>query len=249
MRPWDGDDGMAVMRGRDAARLAYGTGLLLAPDVTVGALAGRRLDGRSRLVVRVLGARHITQALLLRREEPGSLLRRAGRATDLLHAGSMALLAALAPGWERAALTDAALEVLLAGPAQPRPPKGPGTKVVGPLPADVFNDEESRARRQQDHNTSRQLAIYDALVSMNGAGLEGAKQALRESLAARGLAEPPVTWLEAVAAEMAQGRIYVVSGTSLQDAGILAERGKVLAGPADLRPRELEQGQVGSPRT
>jgi hypothetical protein len=247
VRTLDGGDDMAVMSGRDAARLAYGAGLLLAPDVTAGALAGRRLDGRSRLVVRVLGARHVTQALVLRSQEPGSTLRRLGRATDLLHAGSMALLAALAPGWERAALTDAALEVLIAGPAQPRPPKGPGTKVVGPLPEDVFNDDESRARRQQDDNASRQLAIYDALMSMDGAGLEGARRALRESLAARELAEPPLTWLDAVASELAQGRIYVVSGTSLQDAGILADRGHVLAGPVARVPRAIEPTPASSP--
>jgi hypothetical protein len=235
----DGGDGMAVMRGREAARLAYGAALLVAPDVTAGALAGRRLDGRARLVVRVLGARHVTQALVLRSQAPGSTLRRVARATDLQHAGSMALHAAHAPGWERAALTDASLALLLAGPAEPRQPQAPRTKLVGPLPADVFNDDESRARRQQDHNTSRQLAIYDALLSMNGAGLEGAKQALRESLAARGLPEPPATWLEAVGAELAQGRVYVVSGTSLRDAGILAERGRPLLGPGR---RPLEAG-------
>lgn len=232
------------MQGRDAARLAYGAALLLAPDVTAGALTGRRLDRRARLVVRVLGARHVTQALVMRGQEPGTLLRRAGRATDLLHAGSMALLAALAPGWERAALTDACLALLLAGPAQPRPPQAPRTRVVGPLPEDVFNDDETRARRQQDHNASRQLAIYDALLSMDGAGLEGARQALRESLSSRGLPEPPVTWLDAVGAELAQGRIYVVSGTSLQDAGILVERGRPLAGPADVRPRQLGHGSM-----
>lgn len=236
------------MPGRDAARLAYGAALLLAPDVTAGALAGRRLDGRARLVVRVLGARHVTQALLLRSQEPGSTLRRLARGTDLLHAGSMALLAALAPGWERAALTDASLALLLAGPAHPRPPQAPTTKVVGPLPEDVFNDDESRARRRQDHNTTRQLAIHDAFLSMNGAGLEGAKQALRESLAARGLPTPPVTWLEAVAVELAQGRIYVVSGTSLQDAGILAERGRPLAGPSQPSPLQLGPGSTENRR-
>jgi hypothetical protein len=100
--------------------------------------------------------------------------------------------------------------------------------VVGPLPEHVYNDAESRARREQERNANRQLAIYDALVTMNGAGLDGARQALRESLAARGLPTPPGTWLDAVAAELAEGRIYVVSGTSLQDAGIHAERGRPL---------------------
>ena len=219
---------MVVMRTRDVARLGYGAALLLAPDLTTGALAGRRLDRRARLVVRVLGARHVTQALVLRTHEPGTTPRRLGRAADLLHAATMALLAALAPGWERAALTDAALELLLAGPAQPRPvPPEPEVRVV-PVPEDVFNDEDTRASHQRDENTSRQLAIYDALMTMDGAGVDGARHALLESLDARGLPTPPGPWLDAVAAELAQGRIYVVSGTSLQDAGIRADRGRPL---------------------
>jgi len=240
LRPVGGQDRTGTpargFTGRGAARLAYGTALVLAPDVTAGALAGRRLDRRARLVARVLGVRHIAQALVLRGRQPGSLPRRAGRATDLLHAGSMALLAALAPGWERAALTEATLALLLADRAVPAPPPGPGTRVVGPLPADVFSDERTRARREQDRNTGRQLAIYEALVAMDGEGLEGAKRALRESLTSRGLPTPPGTWLEAVAAELMQGRIYVVSGTSLQDAGIVADRGRPVFGP----PRRLQ---------
>ena len=233
---------MAVTRWREAARLAYGAGLLLAPDATVGALAGRPLDGRSRLVVRVLGARHVAQALVLGTQQPGSAVRRAGRAADFLHAGSMALLAALVPGWERAALTDAVLELLLAGPAEPRPARGPGTKVVGPLPDDVFANEEARARHQQDLNTSRQLAIYDALVATDGAGFEGARQALVESLASHGLATPPGTWLDAVATELVNGRLYVVSGTSLQDAGIIADRGRPVSGPPQPPAPQLPRG-------
>jgi len=241
LRPVGGQDRTGTpargFTGRGAARLAYGTALVLAPDVTAGALAGRRLDRRARLVARVLGVRHIAQALVLRGRQPGSLPRRAGRATDLLHAGSMALLAALAPGWERAALTEAALALLLADPALPAPPPRPGTRVVGPLPDDVFSDEQTRARREQDRNAVRQLAIYDALVALDGEGLEGATLALRESLSSRGLATPPATWLEAVAAELVHGRIYVVSGTSLQDAGIVADRGRPVFGPP--RHRQL----------
>lgn len=100
------------MRLLPGARLAYGVPLLLAPSVAVR-LAGSPADGASAAVARILGARHVAQALTL--ERAGSRSRvLLGAGVDLLHTLSMIGVAALSKDHRRAASLDAALALGLA---------------------------------------------------------------------------------------------------------------------------------------
>jgi hypothetical protein len=77
-----------------AARLIYGSLLLLAPGVLVAELSHRRIDRRTRLVARTLGVRNLVEAAVLSRRHSRAWLL-AGAATDGAHAATMAALAAL----------------------------------------------------------------------------------------------------------------------------------------------------------
>jgi hypothetical protein len=90
------------------ARGAYGVALLLAPDLCQG---GRRLgagDDTSAALGRLLGARHLAEALLAA-ARPGPRTTQAGAAIDALHAISMLAWATLEPRRRRLALTAAAI--------------------------------------------------------------------------------------------------------------------------------------------
>jgi hypothetical protein len=97
-----------------AVRGGYGALLLLAPGPVLRVCTGQSPSATARWVTRLLGARHLTQAALTARyrAEPGIL--GAGAALDLVHASSMAGLAAVSRSARRAALTDMVLETLLA---------------------------------------------------------------------------------------------------------------------------------------
>ena len=92
-------------------RLAYGALLLSCPDAVARAVGAGRLDGRDRLVARILGARHVGQALLgsVSPSSLGSRTRTVGVAVDMLHALSMVALSAVDPSRRRLALSDAAV--------------------------------------------------------------------------------------------------------------------------------------------
>jgi hypothetical protein len=98
-----------------AVRACYGAALLLAPGPLIRICTGYPADSRAQWTARVLGARHLTQAALTVGAGPGSQ-RRLGvsAAVDLVHASSMAGLAAASPRLRRTALTDALLETALA---------------------------------------------------------------------------------------------------------------------------------------
>lgn len=88
-------------------RTAFGLLLLLAPHVVLGVGRARRVDGWALGYCRVLGARHLTEALLLRRHHD----RRwglAGATVDAIHAASAALIAVARPGRRRIAVVNAA---------------------------------------------------------------------------------------------------------------------------------------------
>ena len=99
-----------------AVRACYGTALLLAPGPLIRICTGYPADARVRLTARVLGARHLLQAALTAGAGPGSGTGglAAGAAVDLMHAASMAGLAAVSRPLRRTALTDAMLETALA---------------------------------------------------------------------------------------------------------------------------------------
>ncbi len=96
-----------------AVRACYGTALLLAPGPVIRRCTGCPADSRVRLTARVLGARHLVQAALTARSADGAGLA-ASAAVDLVHAASMAGLAATSRPLRRVALTDALLETALA---------------------------------------------------------------------------------------------------------------------------------------
>ena len=116
--------------GITLVRAGYGVALLCAPQVLIrltgdpgtGQAAGSsraRPSGRACGVARVLGARHLIQAGLtavaLRAAEPDpSLPLGLGAAVDVLHATTMAGLAAVDQGARRVALADTGVELALA---------------------------------------------------------------------------------------------------------------------------------------
>ena len=101
-----------------AVRACYGTALLLAPGPLIRICTGYPADARVRLAARVLGARHLIQAALTAGAGPGSRPGASGlaasAAVDLMHAASMAGLAAASRPLRHTALTDAMLETALA---------------------------------------------------------------------------------------------------------------------------------------
>lgn len=105
----------------DVVRLGYGVALLVDPQAMGRRMTGTPLDTRATLAARVLGVRHVVQALAcLTHGTP--LVRHLGQATDLLHAASMGALAAYDPARRREAMTDGtvALTFALTGGARRR---------------------------------------------------------------------------------------------------------------------------------
>jgi hypothetical protein len=96
-----------------AVRACYGAMLLCAPGPALGLSTGQPPSPRARAVARILGARHLAQAVLtLWRPQPAVLA--AGAGIDGCHAASMLALAAVSPDARRAGLTDAVTEVAFA---------------------------------------------------------------------------------------------------------------------------------------
>lgn len=104
------------MKALVTVRALLGAIYLTEPQWIPG-LLGVAVDSRARLVVRILGARQLLQAALMAAMPSPPTWLLAG-AVDALHAGSMLGLAALDARWRRAALTDAAAAIALAGGGQ-----------------------------------------------------------------------------------------------------------------------------------
>ena len=89
-----------------AIRACYAAVLLCVPGPALGLSTGQPPSPRARAVARVLGARHLAQAVLtLWRPSQAVLL--AGAGVDACHAASMLALAAADPGLRHAGLADA----------------------------------------------------------------------------------------------------------------------------------------------
>lgn len=100
------------MKPLEVVRAAYGLCELLAPDFLSGRLLGDAPDGKVRLVIRILGARHLVQALLTARS--GRTAHRVGGSVDALHAASMVALAARNDRYRKSAAVNAALALVFA---------------------------------------------------------------------------------------------------------------------------------------
>ena len=95
------------------ARAGYGTALLCAPGPMIGVLTGQPPSRRARRVARILGVRHVAQAVVTALN-PGSEVVALGVVVDLLHAASMFAFAAVVPDLRRAELADALAATSLA---------------------------------------------------------------------------------------------------------------------------------------
>jgi len=103
------EEGVVAM---ELIRIGIGLADLLAPDALGRAELGRRPDEVSRGALKVLGARQVVQGALTL-NHPSRAVRRFAGAVDLLHAGSMVLLAWLDPARRRGALVQAGLATSL----------------------------------------------------------------------------------------------------------------------------------------
>ncbi len=127
-------------------RAVWGAVCVLVPGPLVRVVGGTPADEGARVALRVLGARHVVQALLSCLT-PGPGLLRVGAGVDALHALSLAALAVVDRRWARVALADAVVAgawgLLTWGSARIAPggPRGRRERVVGavlqrlPLPA------------------------------------------------------------------------------------------------------------------
>jgi hypothetical protein len=120
----------APMNGFAGVRAAFGMLLLLAPNRMVRLYSGQPADQAARAVARVLGARHLTQALLTRNTRDPIVLA-LGAEVDLVHAATAFGLAVFDPRRHREGLVDAAAATLfstvgaaLANQARPADPAG-----------------------------------------------------------------------------------------------------------------------------
>ncbi|MDP9344042.1 MAG: hypothetical protein M3Q23_18510 [Actinomycetota bacterium] len=98
--------GDAALNPLALARAAYGSALLIAPGPLLRA-AGNA-DGGGTAVARVLGSRHLAQALATA-GHPARVRLYAGAVVDALHATSMFALAAASADHRKPALVDAAV--------------------------------------------------------------------------------------------------------------------------------------------
>ena len=95
------------------ARAGYGTALLCAPGPMIGVVTGQPPSRRARRVARLLGVRHLAQAVVTALS-PGPEVVALGVIVDLLHAASMFAFAASVPDLRRAELADALAATALA---------------------------------------------------------------------------------------------------------------------------------------
>jgi hypothetical protein len=99
------------MKFLEVVRLAYGIVLLAVPAVALNTVAADNSGPVARRVVRVLGARHVLQALLT--SGRGRRWHRVGAGVDLLHAGSAAVFAVVKPEWRGPAAVSSLVSLAL----------------------------------------------------------------------------------------------------------------------------------------
>jgi hypothetical protein len=90
------------------ARAGYGITLLAAPGRVVRAFGGDPSDATVTVMARVLGARHLLQALVIGKD-PGAFRRYGAAFVDVMHAASMFGVAKVDPLRHKPALVDGSI--------------------------------------------------------------------------------------------------------------------------------------------
>lgn len=103
------------MRGLEAVRAGYGLCQLAFPTLIFRALLRRRPGPRVTSVMRILGARHLLQAVVLGAAPTSRLLHVGGGVVDALHSASMVLLAVTDRRRRGEAVLDSVVAGLFAG--------------------------------------------------------------------------------------------------------------------------------------
>lgn len=91
-----------------ASRASYGILLLVIPDELIKLTTGLHADRTTRNMARLLGVRHVAQALATL-DAPSPMVLALGAEADLAHSLSMLGVAVVDPSRRRTALTDAAI--------------------------------------------------------------------------------------------------------------------------------------------
>jgi hypothetical protein len=94
-----------MFRAFPLLRAGYAAVLLATPSLVIGICTGQPASKLDRRVARVLGVRHLTQAILTARA-PKAAVFGVGAAVDVAHAASMLALAASDHPMRRAEITD-----------------------------------------------------------------------------------------------------------------------------------------------
>jgi hypothetical protein len=108
-----------------SARLVLGAAALLQPRAVASWWGADPDSGEVVPVARVLGARHVTQAVLLT-VRPSRSAEQVGAAVDVLHAVTMLLLAGVSPRCRRPAATSACVALALTAGTVARLRRVPG---------------------------------------------------------------------------------------------------------------------------
>ncbi|HEY1529391.1 MAG TPA: hypothetical protein VGF80_01095 [Galbitalea sp.] len=99
------------MKFLEVVRLAYGIVLIAVPAAALDSVATDDSSLVARRVVRILGARHVVQAIVTMGR--GRIWHQAGAGVDLLHAGSAAVFALVKPEWRGPAAVSSLVSLAL----------------------------------------------------------------------------------------------------------------------------------------
>ena len=230
-----------TVRPTEVVRAAYGLVELVAP---AGRVLGVRRNRTERAVARLLGARHLTQAVLTTLAD-GPRTRLVGGGVDALHAVTMAGWAIADRRRGRQAWAEALTATLFAaaelGPSLPPLVRGHGSVSQGlaaaagrstsagavmgvsadgasprPVVRAIPNPELERRTRA----AVRQRVVADLAERGRGRTTADLIRELQAELARRGLPPEPRPWLRAVASDAAMGHLYVISEEAVRDAGL-----------------------------
>lgn len=103
------------MRAPEAVRAAYGLCQLVSPAVMFRLAIGHQPESGASVVMRILGARHLFQAVVIGAAPTSVALHCCGGVVDSLHSASMVALAVADHRHRRAAASDAIVAALFAG--------------------------------------------------------------------------------------------------------------------------------------